>query len=406
MRFLCLLLTFVFTSSLQAEQYQFSDKIQLTPNSGQHIFHHLDSTGRNNIAVSNNTVGAIWEDNSNGSSQIYVAFKPLTGKSFTVPLRVSNGTAAFSPVISLYSDDSFLIGWEQDGKLWASIISAKQFHKPLQLSAEAGSQLSLVKFDQTMAVAAWSKKNGRFSQIVTAAIKINDQADLLSTSPATPVDPEPPKDSQLSPTMARTPQGVTIVWEDRRRGHTILLYSHSKNGRAFSSFNLLNEVVVKSDDYGRGSGVTRATITGYANNEKLAAAWMDKRNYSTGYDIYAALSAESTVKFAANQMVQDTFGNDKSQWNPSIAGSAAGDIIVAWDDDREDTSDIWVSWKTATGWSDDLQVNPASGKGQQFGPSLAVDKNRNLHLIWIEQLEESGPTKLFYATGIYKPAIN
>ena len=406
MRLPGLLLLFSFVSGLQAAPYQFNDKILLTPRLGQHIFQHLDSTGRNNIAVSNNTVGVIWEDNSEGSPQIYAAFKPLIGKTFTTPLRISNGASAFSPVISAYSDDTFLIGWEQDGKLWASIISAKQFHKPLQLSSDPGSQLSLVKFDQTMAIAAWSKKNGRFSQIVTAAIKLNDQQDLITSSPAVPVDPVPPKDNQLSPTLARTSQGVTIVWEDRRRGHTTLLYSHATNGRDFSSFTLLNEVVIKSDDYGRGSGVTRATITGYANNEKIAAAWMDKRNYSTGYDIYAALSEGSTVKFGVNQMVQDSFGNDKSQWNPSIAGSAAGDIIVAWDDDREDSSDIWISWKTPTGWSDDLQVNPASGKGQQFGPSIAVDKNRNLHLIWIEQMEESGPTRLYYATGLYTPATH
>ena len=189
-----------------------------------------------------------------------------------------------------------------------------------------------------------------------------------------------------------------MVWEDRRTGHTVLFYSQSKQGRIFTPYRIINDIVQKSPDYGRGNGVTRAAITSVGGKEAVVT-WMDKRGFSTGYDIYAAQSDPKTRLFGKNHIVQDTLGNDISQWNPAITANEAGDVVVAWDDNRDDTSDIWFSWKTKEGWSDDYLIDPASGDGQQSGPSIVVDKFRNLHAIWIDQTSEFGPTRLYYSVG-------
>ena len=72
-------------------------------------------------------------------------------------------------------------------------------------------------------------------------------------------------------------------------------------------------------------------------------------------------------------------------------------IAVAWDDNRDNTSDIWMSWRTAQGWSDDLAVPPASGPGDQTDPVLAFDGEGRLHVAWIARPSVNGPTRIWYA---------
>jgi hypothetical protein len=162
--------------------------------------------------------------------------------------------------------------------------------------------------------------------------------------------------------------------------------------------------VQKSATYGRGSGVTRATLAVFGADQ-VGAAWMDKRNFSTAYDIYGAISRDGGRRFGKNEIVQDSFGENFSQWHPAISGAADGALVVAWDDDRDGSSDIQLSWKTAHGWSEDLAVPAASGPGEQAHPALALDSRGNLHLLWLDYLEKGQPTRIFYAMG-KRTAVN
>lgn len=386
-----------------AAPWTFGEKITVAQTSKANTFHHVESSGRKNIAVSGDSVGVIWEDNRGGVPQVYVAFKSIQSSAFEPAWRVSDAAPrahtlpAYEPVIVALGAGRFLMGWEQDSGVWVRTGGPKGLDPAIKLSSVEAGQITLATGARGT-YAAWAQQRGRYRQIVVASITIRGPDKAVRAGTARPVDPVPPADEQLYPTLAVTTKGVTVVWEDRRHGHTVLLTSFAAPGKAFSAATELNEVVQKSATYGRGSGVTRAALAVFGKDQ-VGAAWMDKRNFSTAYDIYGAVSNDGGRHFGKNESVQDSFGDNFTQWHPAISGAADGTLAVAWDDDRDGSSDIQLSWKTADGWSEDLAVPPASGAGQQVHPAIAMDSRGNLHLVWLDYLEKGQPTCVYYAMG-------
>lgn len=386
-----------------AAPWSFDEKMTVAHTSKTRTFHHVESSGRKNIAVSGDTVGVIWEDNRSGVPQVYVAFKPIPSSAFEPAWRASDAPprahtlAAYEPVIVALGGGRFLMGWEQNSGVWVRSGGPQGLDPAVKLGGAEAGQITLATGARGT-YAAWAQPHGRHRQIVVAPITLRGPGKTVRAGAARPVDPAPPADEQLYPTLAVTTKGVTVAWEDRRHGHTVLLTSFAEHGKAFTAATELNEVVQKSAIYGRGSGVTRATLAVFGADQ-VGAAWMDKRNFSTAYDIYGAISRDGGRRFDKNEMVQDAFGENFSQWHPAISGAADGALAVAWDDDRDGSSDIQLSWKTAVGWSEDLAVPPASGPGEQAHPAIALDSRGNLHLIWLDYLEKGQPTRIFYVMG-------
>lgn len=393
----------------QAEPWLFGEKIAVTQTGKSGIFHHIDSAGRKNIAVSGDTVAVIWEDNRGGVPQVHVAFKPRGSSAFEPAWRVSDAlsgahtSAAFEPVIVELAGGRFLMGWEQDNGVWVRSGGPNGLDPALKLSgAQEAGQITLASGARATH-AAWAQRNGRYRQIVTTPIAIHGPNRAVSAAPARPADRAPPTNEQLYPTLAVSVQGVVIVWEDRRHGHTRLLTSFAEHGQAFGAATELNEVVQKSTDYGSGNGVTRAALTLFGADQ-VGAVWMDKRGFSTGYDVYAARSHDGGRHFGKNEGVQDSFGDNFSQWHAAIGGNASGVLAVVWDDDRDGSPDILLSWQTANVWNDNLSVAPASGAGQQTNPAIAIDSRGDLHLIWVDSADKDQPTRIFYALGKHTEA--
>jgi hypothetical protein len=137
---------------------------------------------------------------------------------------------------------------------------------------------------------------------------------------------------------------------------------------------------------------------GAFGSSEVLAVWADKRKYWEGYDIYAA-GYLGNGRFGPNTKVQDEFGDFARQWHAAVAGDINGRVAVAWDDEREENSDIMLSWREDGGWSEDLPLPDASGDGQQAHPSIVMDAEGNLHVAWVERAEKDGPTRLRYQFG-------
>jgi hypothetical protein len=105
----------------------------------------------------------------------------------------------------------------------------------------------------------------------------------------------------------------------------------------------------QAGDLGRGTGAMRPALATFGN--RLAAAWLDKRDFLSGYDVYAALTGKDSLRFEKDRKAQDSFGDAIAQWHVAAAGNAGGDLVIAWDDDRDGTADIWLTRLTATGES-------------------------------------------------------
>lgn len=107
-----------------AAPWTFGEKITVAQTSKANTFHHVESSGRKNIAVSGDSVGVIWEDNRGGVPQVYVAFKSIQSSAFEPAWRVSDAAPrahtlpAYEPVIVALGAGRFLMGWEQDSGVW------------------------------------------------------------------------------------------------------------------------------------------------------------------------------------------------------------------------------------------------------------------------------------------------
>lgn len=359
------------------------------------VFHHLESAGRQGIAVSGTTVAIVWEDNSDGTPRAYVAFRDAAGSGFRIQ-RLSGAPEAYEPVATALANGRFAFGWEEGGQAWMRTGSSTGLDPAVQLSRHAAAQVTLGAEGGNLYV-AWAERRHRHAAIHVTRVRIGQPGQAPRPSAPVVVTGEP-NDEQLYPSLVVLGAGPLVAWEDRRAGHTRILYAHSRDGRRFSAARLLNELRPgRSDSYGRGTGAARVVLA-RAGAGRAGAVWLDKRDFEGGYDIYSAETGTDPRRFGTNRKVQDEFGGNTGQWHATLAAHPDGLMVSAWDDDRDGSPDLWLSWRAGPGenWSVNLGVPGASGPGLESSPVATLDRDGNLHLAWIGQTEESGPSTLRY----------
>lgn len=362
------------------------------------IYHHLEGSGRKHIAVTRESVAVVWEDNSNQAPQIYATLKSLAQDTFPIALSVSSGSEAYEPSIDAISDNRFMIAFEQDASIFARILTAEGLAEPARLSRAAASHVSIASFDNRV-FASWREQNNGRWFVKIAALRVTN-ANRIGVESIQSVEADGLETPVLFPAIAVNSAGICVAWEDRRAGHTRLLVSHAEDaGKSFTEPQFLNEFFSNRNRYDRGSGVTRVSLASFAQDEILAA-WMDKRRGGKGYGIFAALGADAGESFGPNEKVHGEEGDTQPHYNPATAGNQSGDFVIAWDDFRRGDSDIWISAHNSDlEWSQDYAPPVASGDGEQSHPSIALDEQRNLHLLWIERAQLDGTSRLWYSLG-------
>jgi hypothetical protein len=375
--------------------------VAVTGAAGEGVFHHLESAGRRNLAASDTLVGVAWEDERDGTPRIYLARKGLAAPAFGEEVRVSGPGEAFEPSLAALPGDRFALAWEEDGQVQARLVGPAGPGPLLRLGG-AGDQAHLAPAGGDL-VALWAEREGPFGRIRMARLGAGDGL-ALRLRGGCPVDPSPPAADQLYPAAGVVDGRVVAAWEDRRPGHTIIMAAASEPLAAAGAGCRFGAPRRISDDppgpqmpYGKGHGVSRVAVGAYGA-QGLLAAWADKRHFRHGYDIYGADYAPGRG-FGPNERIQDDFGELARQWHAAVAGHPGGRLVVAWDDDREGTADLMLSWREAGGWSDDAPVPGASGPGEQAHPAVALDAAGNLHLAWVEREAPDGATRLRYLFG-------
>ena len=360
---------------------------------GAAIFPHLESANRQGVAVSGDTVGVAWEDNRSGSPQCYLATKPAIAEKFQPKIQLSQ-TECYEPVVIALGAGRFLAAWEEAGRVHARIVPGSA---AIKLTDAESAQVTLAAHAGKL-YAAWAERAGRFRRIVVAQLK---------TSSATPsviltqlVEAAAPTDEQGWPALAVAGDGsVTVAWEDRRDHHTVPLVSSSRDGRRFAPPARLTDKKSGSapGGLGAGTGAMRPTLTTWGK-QGVAAAWLDKRDFLSGYDVYAALDG-GTRRFGKNIKVQDSFGDNMVQWHAQIVGDASGRLLALWDDARDGTPDVWLAEWNGKVFGDNEVVPGASGSGAQSDPVAALDDLGRLHLVWLERDDQAG-TRIRYVRGV------
>ena len=212
------------------------------------------------------------------------------------------------------------------------------------------------------------------------------------------VDAAPPKQDQLYPSIALTRKGITIGWEDRRYGHTRLFTAFAGYGKGFAPLRQLNYIKPwPGRVFGKGTGSMRVVLASDGRLDAVAC-WLDKRNFAEGYDIYAAFSRDGSNSFGQNKKVEDMLGANQAQWHAVSAMDRHGHAVVAWDDQRDGSPDIWMSWYTGSAWSDNDNPRGASGSGSQSHPSMVFDAAGRLHLVFLDRAQGKTAIRYLVAT--------
>lgn len=357
-------------------------------------FHHLSASGRKALAISAGSVALAWEDDHDGVPRCYLALKRPGEGGFRT--RELGQEECYDPALSALDDGRFAVIREEGDGVKVALADASGTGPTLTL-APSGGQGSLTWHPRLGLHAAWSQPETRWRRIRLARLNIEGTA--LRAADASVADPKAPTDDQIFPALASGAAGHVLVWEDRRLGHTVVHASRSDDGKLWSApLRVSRNPTGKSENnLGRGTGAMRPALAAYGG-DRLAAVWLDKRDFLSGYDVYAALSADGGKTFSENVKVQDSFGDAIAQWHAAVAGSPGGALAVAWDDERDGTADVWLSWPTPAGYADNVAPTPAAGPRAQTDPAIALDDNGDLHLAWIER-DAEGLSRLRYARG-------
>lgn len=371
--------------------WEWSDALTVNSVHGVAIFAHLESANRQGIAASGGRVAVVWEDNRTGSPQCHAATRHGDDARFAPEIRLST-TDCYEPVVIALDAGRFLAAWEEAGSVWARVLPDGP---PLRLTAAAATQVTLAAAGNVR-YAAWAEQVGRLRRIVVARLDL--AGDRLSVASVRPVEPTPPADEQAWPALAVAGDGgVTVAWEDRRARHTVPMVSSSTDGRVFATADRLTDLRSGSTQgMGAGSGAMRPALTRWGA-KGVAAVWLDKRDFLSGYDVYAALDGGAR-RFGRNLKVQDSFGDNMAQWHALVVGNDAGRLLALWDDARDGTPDVWMAEWDGGAFGDNVAVTPASGPGQQSDPVATLDDAGRLHVAWLER-DQTG-TRVRYARAV------
>lgn len=379
--------------------WTWSEPLTVNSAEGPAIFPHLESANRQNVAVSGDTVAVVWEDNRDGSPQCYLATKPETANTFQPETRLSQ-SECFEPVVVALGAGRFAAAWEEAGKVRAQVLPGGT---AINLSEVESAQVTLA-FGADRLYAAWAEQAGRFRRIVVARLEADSGAPGIRH--AQPVEAREPTDGQGWPALAVTGDGsVTVAWEDRRERHTVPMVSHGRDGRDFAPPAKLTDLkhgggTGAALGLGAGTGAMRPTLSAWGG-QGVAAAWLDKRDFLSGYDVYAALD-DGTRRFGRNIRVQDSFGDNMAQWHAKIVGDTSGRLLALWDDARDGTPDVWLSVWNGTAFGDDVAVPAGSGPGAQTDPSATLDGAGKLHLVWLDRGDPQSATRIRYVRGDWR----
>lgn len=358
--------------------WQFSTPITVSElNNG---VHHMQTATARALAVSNNAVALVWEDNHAGKPAVYFALKTFAQENFTPARKLSADIAAFEPTIA--SDGkNFVVMWESATHVYGSVCSQQSCSAAKQLSISPARHASLTRDSKGRLYFAWTSRLKTVYQLQAGEVLIaNNAPEIHNVINVTAT----PKQYQSYPSISVLPQGWCVAFEDRDQGHTVLMTAFKPAGKAFLPPQVLNDFTPPPNTrYGAGTGAMRAQLTDDGKSQ-VVAVWLDKRDFEGGYDVYAALSQDSGKSFGNDEKVQDPLGDNQPQWHANIAMSTTGKLFSAWSDPRDGTLDIWYSTRNTEGWSDDELPPNTNETGEQTNPALAFDADETLHIAFVD----------------------
>lgn len=202
--------------------------------------------------------------------------------------------------------------------------------------------------------------------------------------------------NQRNPAVAMNAAGVAVVvWEDDQdeNGYYEIHAAGYSPGSAQSAFNLGDGSPVNSVSSGQQLQPAVA-VDGVGN---FVVAWSDDQDGNGYYEIHArGFDNAGAPRFSLGSASPVNTVSAGEQHKPSIAMNAAGNFVIAWEDDQDGNGyfQILARGFDAAGVErfsrgDANPVNSVSA-GQQFSPAVAMDDADNVVIAWEDDQDGNG----------------
>jgi hypothetical protein len=377
----------------------------------QQVFTHTFSSGSHSIAVYGGDVYVVWYDTRRGSADVYFSRSTDGGENFSQSIRVNDDevrTIHYKPSLGVDAKGHIYVAWRDDRNGHADIFFAKSidggktFLKNIKLNDDPGwayqGNPALAVGPDGLVGVAWNENRDKNDDVYFTLSHDGG----INFSKNRKANDDKGSAVQSHPSIAIGPDGlIAIAWQDFRNGDSDIYMIMSKDGgKTFSSNQKLN------DDPGTAPQVSPSVSI---NGETVLVAWADYRNgpmlisppdsaraepewwervRKGDPDIYYTVSRDGGDHFSQNAKVNDDDGMN-AQAFPSTAVDGQGRLFVAWEDYRNENSDIFFS-QISQSESDELRyhsnikVNDDTGTMGQYHPSLATTPSGRTFLIWTD----------------------
>ncbi|MCZ7380910.1 MAG: hypothetical protein O8C64_04975 [Candidatus Methanoperedens sp.] len=308
--------------------------------------------------------------------------------------EIKGTTGHGSPSIAVDNNNLYVV-WEDDRfgfeELYFSTAEKNniKFKKDLPVVAEMGSQVlpSIAIQKGTVYVAMMNKKNWdidftegypvkgvyRFGK----TIRVNDDSSgNWHYAPSLSVDDE---------------KNVCIAWLDARNGNYDIYFSHGIKENGIWQFS---QNVRVNDDSTNASQYTPSMAF---ENGSVYIAWYDDRNKD--FDIFFSTGRleNNNWKFDKNIRINDDEKGD--QMHPEIA-VRGGEIFIVWEDGRDGGPDIYFSKGVKKNESLEFIKNTKVNdiKGKHYDPQIGVEGS-DVYVAWQAEINDGGD--IYFSDGKY-----
>jgi hypothetical protein len=198
-----------------------------------------------------------------------------------------------------------------------------------------------------------------------------------------------------SPAVGCDGNRVFVAWEDDRDGelenHNIYFNYSVNAGQSWQS----EDQLLENDSEGRSMSLGPQVAVW---NNRVYVAWFDSLNGA--YDIYVASSQNDGASFQQPVRVDSDQAGSAYSAYPQLLTSETGTVYVAWEDSRDELSDIYFAYSQDYGasFSGDIRLDggDAAGAADSYSPQLATDgeqvfavwhdgrhgENRDIYMNW------------------------
>jgi len=396
----------------------------------------------------------VWADSRNGNDDIYAQLFDLRtgtrrGREFKLNDDMGNNPQN-SPTVNALPDGGYLIVWADarngDFDIYAQRISRNgtkigtnfRINDDFASSHQRVSSIGMECQEHNILIAWEDERNGNCDIYATI---LDDQGNQHNSNLRIN-DDSTGTGSHYYPSVAGGKDRFLVTWYDSRQGADIYAQFISPAGTKignnflvnqgavgalqwypFCSMDTSNRAVIVWMDYrsnifkiyarrygpqgnpigpefrvsespdsafGEGYASVAMNSSGY-----WVTAWMDYRDGDA--NIYCQLFNPDGERIGPNIKV-NTDGQNAYQGYPACAIDDNRNIVIAWEDTRNNSYDVYLQWLDSIGnfMGDNERVNENSpGLADCYSPSCAFDKNGRLVVLFNDEHEMPGNTQIY-----------